>query len=168
MQTEIKEQPPYDVVTIGNVIIRYGMQEGRRLTNVELQKLLYMTQLIHVGLTGNPLFLNKMEAWDSGPTIPDAYAAYREFGDKNISTVGTWELELLNPMSEIIVKNVMKQTEGMTIKDLCRITKHQDPWMNCYKRSETRIIPLKEIENLAKKLFHKMPDKIRKEVTKNQ
>lgn len=168
MQTEIKEQPQYDVVTIGNVIIRYGMQEGRRLTNVELQKLLYMTQLIHVGLTGNPLFLNKMEAWDSGPTIPDAYAAYREFGDKNISTVGTWELELLNPMSEIIVKNVMKQTEGMNTKDLCRITKHQDPWMNCYKRSETRIIPLKEIENLAKKLFHKMPDKIRKEVTKNQ
>lgn len=168
MQTEIKEQPPYDVVTIGNVIIRYGMQEGRRLTNVELQKLLYMTQLIHVGLTGNPLFLNKMEAWDSGPTIPDAYAAYREFGDKNISTVGTWELELLNPMSEIIVKNVMKQTEGMNTKDLCRITKHQDPWMNCYKRSETRIIPLKEIENLAEKLFHKMPDKIRKEVTKNQ
>lgn len=168
MQTEIKEQPPYDVVTIGNVIIRYGMQEGRRLTNVELQKLLYMTQLIHVGLTGNPLFLNKMEAWDSGPTIPDAYAAYREFGDKNISTVGTWELELLNPMSEIIVKNVMKQTEGMNTKDLCRITKHQDPWMNCYKRSETRIIPLKEIENLAEKLFHKMPDKIRKEVAKNQ
>ena len=102
MQTEIKEQPPYDVVTIGNVIIRYGMQEGRRLTNVELQKLLYMTQLIHVGLTGNPLFLNKMEAWDSGPTIPDAYAAYREFGDKNISTVGTWELELLNPMNELL------------------------------------------------------------------
>lgn len=168
MQTEIKEQLPYDVVTIGNVIIRYGMQEGRRLTNVELQKLLYMTQLIHVGLTGNPLFLNKMEAWDSGPTIPDAYAAYREFGDKNISTVGTWELELLNPMSEIIVKNVMKQTEGMNTKDLCRITKHQDPWMNCYKRSETRIIPLKEIENLAEKLFHKMPDKIRKEVAKNQ
>lgn len=168
MQTEIKEQPPYDVVTIGNVIIRYGMQEGRRLTNVELQKLLYMTQLIHVGLTGNPLFLNKMEAWDSGPTIPDAYAAYREFGDKNISTVGTWELELLNPMSEIIIKNVMKQTEGMNTKDLCRITKHQDPWMNCYKRSETRIIPLKEIENLAEKLFHKMPDKIRKEVAKNQ
>lgn len=168
MQTEIKEQPPYDVVTIGNVIIRYGMQEGRRLTNVELQKLLYMTQLIHVGLTGNPLFLNKMEAWDSGPTIPDAYAAYREFGDKNISTVGTWELELLNPMCKIIIKNVMKQTEGMNTKDLCRITKHQDPWMNCYKRSETRIIPLKEIENLAEKLFHKMPDKIRKEVAKNQ
>lgn len=168
MQTEIKEQPPYDVVTISNAIIRYGMQEGRRLTNVELQKLLYMTQLIHIGLTGAPLFLNKMEAWDSGPTIPDAYAAYREFGDKNISTVGTWELELLNPMSEIIIRNVMKQTEGMNTKDLCRITKHQDPWMNCYKRSEIRIIPLKEIENLAKKLFHKMPDKIRKEVAKNQ
>lgn len=168
MQTEIKEQPPYDVVTIGNVIIRYGMQEGRRLTNIELQKLLYMTQLIHVGLTGNPLFLNKMEAWDSGPTIPDAYAAYRKFGENYIAPVGTWELELLNPMSKIIVKNVMKQTEGMTAKDLCQITKHQDPWMNCYKRSETRIIPLKEIENLAKKLFHKMPDKIRKEVAKNQ
>lgn len=58
MQTEIKEQPPYNVVTIGNAIIRYGMQEGRRLTNVELQKLLYMTQLIHIGLTGVPLFLN--------------------------------------------------------------------------------------------------------------
>lgn len=56
MQTEIKEQPPYDVVTIGNVIIRYGMQEGRRLTNIELQKLLYMTQLIHIGLTGAPSF----------------------------------------------------------------------------------------------------------------
>lgn len=56
MQTEIKEQPPYNVVTIGNAIIRYGMQEGRRLTNVELQKLLYMTQLIHIGLTGAPCF----------------------------------------------------------------------------------------------------------------
>lgn len=109
-----------------------------------------------------------MEAWDSGPTIPDAYAAYRKFGEKYIAPVGTWELELLNPMSEIIVKNVMKQTEGMTTKDLCQITKHQDPWMNCYERSEPRIIPLKEIENLAKKLFHKMPNKIRKEVAKNQ
>lgn len=68
MQTEIKEQPPYDVVTIGNVIIRYGMQEGRRLKNVELQKLLYMPQLIHVGLTGNPLFLNKRKKQSSAPT----------------------------------------------------------------------------------------------------
>ena len=168
MQTEIKEQPPYNVVTIGNAIIRYGMQEGRRLTNVELQILLYMTQLIHIGLTGAPMFLNKMEAWDSGPTIPDAYAAYREFGDKNISTVGTWELELLNPMSKIIVKNVMEQTKSMTTKDLCRITKHQDPWMNSYVSYDTREIPLKEIENLAEKIFHKMPDKIRKEVAKNQ
>ena len=40
--------------------------------------------------------------------------------------------------------------------------------MNSYVINDTREIPLKEIENLAKKLFHKMPDKIRKEVAKNQ
>lgn len=168
MQTEIKEQPPYDVVTIGNAIIREGRKEERCLTNMSLQQLLYMTQLIHVGLTGKPLFLNKMKAWKDGPVIPDAYAAYIEFEDKNIAPVGTWELDLLNPMSEIIIKNVMKQTEGMTTEDLCRITKHQDPWMNSYVIHDTREIPLKEIENLAKKLFHKMPDKIGKEVAKNQ
>ena len=59
MQTEIKEQPPYDVITIGNTIIREGQKEERCLTNMGLQQLLYMTQLIHVGLTGRPLFLNK-------------------------------------------------------------------------------------------------------------
>ena len=62
----------------------------------------------------------------------------------------------------------MKQTEGMTAKDLCQITKHQDPWMNSYVINDTREIPLKEIEDLAAKLFHKMPDKIKKEVGKNQ
>lgn len=74
----------------------------------------------------------------------------------------------MNPMSKIIVKNVMKQTESMSTEDLCQITKHQDPWMNSYVINDTREISLKEIENLAKKLFHKMPDKIRKEVAKNQ
>ena len=62
----------------------------------------------------------------------------------------------------------MEQTDGMTTKDLCRITKHQDPWMNSYVSYDTREIPLKEIEDLATKLFHKMPDKIKKEVAKNQ
>lgn len=39
MQTGIKEQLPYDVLTIGNTIIRYRMKERRRLFYLALLRL---------------------------------------------------------------------------------------------------------------------------------
>ena len=51
------------------------------VTNLKLQKILYLAQMVHLGRNnGDPLIDEKFEAWMYGPVLPNLYKIMKEFG----------------------------------------------------------------------------------------
>lgn len=44
-----------------------------KLTRLELQKMIYLAHMLHLGRTGKPLVKGDFEAWDYGPVHPTLY-----------------------------------------------------------------------------------------------
>lgn len=59
-------------------------KSGWKYTNLELQKLLYIAHMIHLGKTGNPLLEDAFEAWNYGPVIPGLYYFLKSYLAKSI------------------------------------------------------------------------------------
>ena len=59
-----------------------------RVSNLQIQKILYLVQMVHMGRNhGKSLFSGAFEAWDYGPVEPDVYRRVRMFGAGPIQNV---------------------------------------------------------------------------------
>lgn len=56
----------------------YDLYEG--ISHLKLQKLLYYAQGIHLALTNEKLFPEKIMAWKHGPVVAELYQQFKEFG----------------------------------------------------------------------------------------
>lgn len=57
------------------------------ISNLQLQKLLYVAQMYYLGIKGERLADLAFEAWDYGPVAPKVYAQVRMFGSGPIKDV---------------------------------------------------------------------------------
>lgn len=62
-------------------------QSGWQLSNLKLQKMLYMADMNFVGQNGSRLVNEDFEAWDYGPVLPSLYQKCKAFGAKPIPQV---------------------------------------------------------------------------------
>ena len=60
---------------------------GWKLTNLQLQKLLYMADMNYVGQGRGRLIDEDFEAWDYGPVLPSLYHRCKAFGSKRVPDV---------------------------------------------------------------------------------
>jgi uncharacterized phage-associated protein len=58
-----------------------------RVTNLQLQKILYFSQMCYLGLEHDRLADTAFEAWDYGPVSPKVYRQVRMFGSSPIRDV---------------------------------------------------------------------------------
>jgi len=58
-----------------------------QVSNLPLQKLLYLSHLIHLGTQGVPLASNQFEAWDLGPVEPQLYRKLKAYGSRNVPDI---------------------------------------------------------------------------------
>lgn len=70
----------YDARQIANWFVLRAQKDGRKLSIMQLLKLVYIAHGWHLEMRGAPLFANKIEAWRHGPVIPDVYHAFRGQG----------------------------------------------------------------------------------------
>ena len=54
------------------------------LTNMKINKMLYISQVIYYGKFGKPLFSDAIEAWDHGPVVYSIYKKYKNYGNNSI------------------------------------------------------------------------------------
>lgn len=50
------------------------------LTNLQMQKILYLAHMEHLGWHGEPLVNGTFEAWDYGPVLPSVYHRLKCYG----------------------------------------------------------------------------------------
>lgn len=67
---------------------RLAKRSGWSLSNLELQKLLYLSHMFYLGRTGGePLVPGYFEAWDYGPVHPNLYHRVKVFGADPVGNV---------------------------------------------------------------------------------
>ncbi len=72
-------------------VCRFICERGEwKVTNLQLQKVLYLAQMVHMGQNeGQRLADANFEAWDYGPVEPTVYRKVRMFGSSPIQDVFT-------------------------------------------------------------------------------
>jgi len=66
---------------------RVAERSGWSLSNLELQKILYLAHMFHLGRTGEPLVYGNFEAWDYGPVHPTLYHHAKMFGSSPVENI---------------------------------------------------------------------------------
>lgn len=57
------------------------------LSNLAIQKLVYIAHMVHLGRHGTKLIIEPIEAWDYGPVIPEIYHFLKAFGSEPVRNV---------------------------------------------------------------------------------
>lgn len=70
----------YDAKSIANWFLERAKRDGRVLSIMSILKLAYIAHGWRLEMTGEPLFSNRIEAWQHGPVIPEVYSAFRPQG----------------------------------------------------------------------------------------
>lgn len=78
----------YKALASSNYILdKLEKHKIKDITNLKLQKLLYLAYGLHLLLyDDNQLFNSSVQAWKVGVVIPDAYMAFKNHGSKPITT----------------------------------------------------------------------------------
>lgn len=67
---------------------RLAKRSNWSLSNLELQKILYLAHMFHLGRTGgDPLVSGHFEAWDYGPVHPELYHKAKVFGSSPVENI---------------------------------------------------------------------------------
>lgn len=64
---------------VADYILCYFHDIGEEITNLKIQKLIYYAQGWFLGIHGEPLFSDELEAWRHGPVQPEVYQRFKDF-----------------------------------------------------------------------------------------
>jgi len=124
----------YSALEVAKYVINHEHNNGREISNLRLQKLLYFVQAKVLVETENPCFEEEMEAWDFGPVVPCVYHTYKIFGSWDLSFSGA-----VPSIAEVIsekIDSIIDYCQSFPTRQLVEITHNQDPWKNVYKRGQ--------------------------------
>lgn len=87
---------------------------GWRLSNLEIQKVLYMADMNFVGQGHGRLINENFEAWDYGPVLPSLYHKLKVFGSKPVKDV-FWGVEDISGTPEAsIIERALSGLKGLS------------------------------------------------------
>ncbi|GAA3017909.1 hypothetical protein Aglo01_08090 [Actinokineospora globicatena] len=93
---------------------------------MKLQKLLYYTQGWHLGLTGEVLFPNRIEAWTAGPVVPDVYRCHE--GSREVAAWPDGDGSRLSESDADLVDTVVERYGCFDRHQLSAMTHEEEPW----------------------------------------
>ena len=116
------------------------LEAGDTMSNMKLQKLVYYAQGFCLAMTGKPLFLEPIEAWDHGPVCVPLYHKYKEYSgdalpipfDADAYSVFTKEVYDILDM----VHTYYAQFAAWKLRNL---THEEIPWIKAFRRKNPEI-----------------------------
>ncbi|HEV7684881.1 MAG TPA: type II toxin-antitoxin system antitoxin SocA domain-containing protein [Pyrinomonadaceae bacterium] len=124
----------YDARTVANEFLRAAWQSGRTLTNMQLQKLVYIAHGYTLAILHDPLIGQNVEAWRYGPVIRDLYKALQMYGAGQVTDfIAQPSGETLSSTHRAIVDVVEEAYGRFTGPQLSTMTHKADtPWAKSY------------------------------------
>ncbi|MBS0498362.1 MAG: DUF4065 domain-containing protein [Proteobacteria bacterium] len=135
-------------ISVFDAAKRLCEKSGWSLTNLELQKLIYLAHMFHWGHYEKPLITEHFEAWDYGPVQPDLYHHIKLYGSSKVKSLFHRGEEIDGESSEgIILDKVSKQLSHKPARWLVAVT-HWDKgaWAKHYGTGSLgKVIPNEDI-----------------------
>lgn len=128
-----------------------GQQTGWKLTRLEMQKMIYLAHMLHIGRNNSPLVEGDFEAWKYGPVHPDLY---RETIKNNSLKPNKKNFEYIrdidNKKNKSAISALNRIVSDFSPGDgwkLVRITHWRDgAWSKNYKKYSQVVIPESDIK----------------------
>jgi uncharacterized phage-associated protein len=114
-----------------------------RLSNLEMNKVLYLAQMLRLGQTEgrDSLVSNVFEAWDYGPVSPRLYHKAKVFGSKPVGNVFHQYADMDDGDELNALKEAIEATKGRSPSDLVAITHWQEgAWYQNYEPGKRGVI----------------------------
>lgn len=136
----------YRALTIAEHIIYRCNKMGRPISNLKLQKIMYFVQAEFLVTTGHVCFVEKIEAWDFGPVVPEVYHRYKVYGSASIPYFEGSGGRKISEKDIRIMDGIIDECAKYSASKLVEITHNQTPWKKAY-RSTNRIITPESIKH---------------------
>lgn len=156
--------PNHSPLAIANEFIR---RSNGTLTQMQLQKLVYLGHGWSLAGLGAPLIDDLFQAWEFGPVAPPLYSALRQFGSRPVMRQLQWgedtpfpdddgdiAIEELDGEEQSVIDNVWRVYGSYPAFQLSALT-HVDgsPWEQVYERGRNRVIDNERIANYFRQLL---------------
>ena len=147
----------HDAKAVANAFYKIARKDSRWLTNMQMQKLVYIAHGFYLGALDEPLFRDRVYAWQFGPVIPPLYDALKEYGAdvvrKRLET-STPPIEPESTESKVI-EVVWAGYGGFSGPELSAMThKPGSPWDQVWEAGKKRPIPTETIAAYYRQLIN--------------
>lgn len=107
---------------------------GWTISNLKLQKVLYLAHMYHLGKTGRPLIDENFQAWEYGPVVADVYRQAKGFGNGPVRNVFHWFAGVPTDSEEYSsLSEAYRATQNMSAGQLVSLTHWpKGAWYKCY------------------------------------
>ena len=135
---------PTSAHTIANMFIRLARDSGKPVTNMKLQKLVFISHGFTLAIFDRPLYYHDTYAWQWGPVIKELYESLRKYGKGEV----TEDLQTENDPPEIskkeqeVVEAVWERYGRFSGGQLSSLThKPNTPWSITWENDPFGVIP---------------------------
>ncbi|HBV77625.1 MULTISPECIES: Panacea domain-containing protein [Vibrio] len=135
----MKAYHTYSAIDVAFSLLAHAKKQGKRFTNLQLQKLTYVSHGLSLSHFKRPLIIEDVYAWQYGPVVPSVYFRFKSFG----SSVITDENDVcLDAESNSIIQDVVTKLGDYSGPQLVELT-HRDgsPWKITWDKTPQQIIP---------------------------
>jgi len=123
-----------DARAVANRFLDLAREQGKVLTPMQVLKLVYIAHGWKLGLTGEPLIDQPVEAWQYGPVVRDVYNGTRSYGRGPIAAPIPTFAPPLDSGDDSMVRQVFNLYGHMGGIALSNITHMPDtPWAQTYR-----------------------------------
>lgn len=125
------------------------------LTNLKMQKILYIAHMIFLGKNNEPLINDTFEAWDYGPVLPNLYHKIKVYGREHVKEAiffGVEDIKDESKEAKILEEAATKLSSIQSSKLISFTHKKNGAWYKCYDAGANNPIPREQIINEYKSL----------------
>ncbi len=79
----------FPAIIVANFFVEKSIDEKMPITNLKVNKLVYLAHGWHLGFYEKPLIREDIEAWQYGPVVRSVYDAFKKYGKHRITKPAT-------------------------------------------------------------------------------
>lgn len=103
-------------------------EAGDTISNLKMQKLLYYAQGFHLAFYNEPLFFEKILAWQYGPVVEEIYNEYWEYSDGAIPAPRRINTKIFDEEKIDFLKEIYQVYGQFSALRLMQLTHSEAPW----------------------------------------
>ena len=137
----------YSAYTITDYILWWCQQNDTLISNLKLQKILYLIQANFLYEKGVPCFRDDIEAWSFGVVVPNVYHKYKVYGGASIPIIKKLNCpHCIYNKDKVLIDEILDWCKQYSSASLTNLTMNQTPWEETYVKGCNNIISNESIK----------------------